>query len=139
MLRLSAGHGGVRGSLPLRAPVMSACYVLLLERVSSLERGSVIKTGISGLGSTGRALGALLVGAVAITLPWAGNAQDESPRRDEKPRTQQDILKESERACAGLKGEARSECMANYVGPVRDKPAGSWKRPPNPPRPSGRE
>ena len=99
----------------------------------------MIRVGIGGLGSTGRTLGVLLVSALAITAPYAGYAQDESPRRDERPRTQQDILKETERACAGLKGEARAECMANYVGPVRDKPGGVWKRPPNPPRPNGRQ
>jgi len=103
-----------------------------------LEGSSVMKIGISGLGSTGRTLGVVLLGAFAIGASIAAYAQDESPRRDERPRTQQDILKESERACAGLKGEARMECLANYVGPVHDKPAGTWKRPPNPPRPNGR-
>ena len=97
-----------------------------------------MKIGISGLGSTGRTVGVLLLSVFAITVPSIAYAQDESPRRDERPRTQQDILKESERACAGLKGEARTECLANYVGPVRDKPASTWKRPPNPPRPNGR-
>jgi len=96
-----------------------------------------MKIGISGLGSTGRTLRVLLVSAVAIA-PGTSYGQDESARRDERPRTQQDILKETERACAGLKGEARTECMANYVGPVRDKPASTWKRPPNPARPNGR-
>ena len=102
----------------------------------------MIKIGIGGLGRTGRRLGLVLLSAFAISAPNAPYAQDESSRRDERPRTQQDILKESERACAGKKGEAYSECMANYVGPVRDKPTNStssWKRPPNPPRPSGRE
>jgi hypothetical protein len=98
-----------------------------------------MKIGIGGLGSTGRTLVLVLLGAFAMSTPNAAYAQDESSRRDERPRTQQDILKESERACAGKKGEAYSECMANYVGPVRDKPTSSWKRPPNPPRPSGRE
>jgi hypothetical protein len=96
------------------------------------------KIGITGVGNAGHALVVLLVSAFAIA-PGAGFAQEESPRRDERPRTQQDILKDSERACAGLKGEARAECLANYVGPVRDKPSGTWKRPPNPPRPSGRQ
>jgi len=99
----------------------------------------MMKIGISGLGSTRRTFGALLVTAFAMTISCASYAQDESPRRDERPRTQQDILKETERACAGLKGEARTECMANYVGPLHDKPASSWKRPPNPPRPNGRQ
>ena len=98
-----------------------------------------MKISISGLGSAGRTHGVVLLGVFAISAPNAAYAQDESSRRDERPRTQQDILKESERACAGLKGEAHAECLANYVGPVRDQPAGTWKRPPNPPRPSGRQ
>jgi hypothetical protein len=56
-----------------------------------------------------------------------------------KPKSQQDILKEREQACRGLKGEARTECLANYVGPTREKSSGAWKKPPNPPRAQGRE
>jgi len=119
--------------------VIGVCDVPGLDGVSSPEGSSVMKIGISGLVSVGRTLGVVLLGAFAITAPIAAYAQDESPRRDERPRTQQDILKESERACAGLKGDARAECLANYVGPVREKPASAWKRPPNPPRPTGRQ
>ena len=78
--------------------VIGVCDVPGLDGVSSPEGSSVMKIGISGLVSVGRTLGVVLLGAFAITAPIAAYAQDESPRRDERPRTQQDILKESERA-----------------------------------------
>ena len=85
-----------------------------------------------------RVRAAMLIAALAFA-PCAADADEESgARRDDKPRSQQDILRESEQACKGLKGEARMECLGNYVGPTREKPGGAWKRPPNPPRPQGR-
>lgn len=85
-----------------------------------------------------RVLTAMLMAVFAIA-PYAGRAQEENPYPSGRGgRTQQDILREREQACRGLKGEARTECLANYVGPVRDKPAGTWKKPPSPPRPQGR-
>ena len=84
-----------------------------------------------------RVFTAMLMAVLAIA-PYAGRAQDENSYTGSKGRTQQDIAKEREQACRGLKGEARTECLANYVGPVRDKPSGTWKKPPNPPRPQGR-
>jgi len=86
-----------------------------------------------------RALAAMLMAVFAVA-PYTGRAQDESSYSGSNRggRTQQDIIREREQACSGLKGEARSECLANYVGPTRDKPSGAWKRPPNPPRPQGR-
>lgn len=79
---------------------------------------------------------AMLIAAFACA-PYPVLADDDSPYTA-KPKSQQDIIREREQACQGLKGEARSECLANYVGPTRDKPSGAWKRPPNPPRPQGR-
>ncbi len=80
---------------------------------------------------------AVLIAAFAVA-PHAGRAQDDNAYRAPKARSQQDIMREREQACRGLKGEARTECMANYVGPVHDSPSGGWKRPPNPPKPQGR-
>ena len=81
---------------------------------------------------------AMLIAAFVFP-PHAGRAQDDDAQRSgTKARTQQDIMREREQACRGLKDEARSECLANYVGPVHDKPSGAWKRPPNPPKPQGR-
>ena len=86
-----------------------------------------------------RAVAAMLIAASALA-PYAVRAQDDNAYGGggTKARTQQDIMREKEQACRGLKGEARTECLANYVGPVNEKPGGSWKRPPNPPKPSGR-
>jgi len=85
-----------------------------------------------------RVAAAMLITAFALA-PYAGRAQDDDVQRSgTKARTQQDIMREREQACRGLKGEARSECLSNYVGPVHDKPSGAWKRPPNPPKPNGR-
>jgi hypothetical protein len=86
-----------------------------------------------------RVLTAMLMAVFAIA-PYAGRAQEENPSSTNRGgRTQQDIMREREQACRGLKGEARTECLANYVGPVHDKPSGAWKRPPNPPQPQGRK
>ena len=84
-----------------------------------------------------RVVAAMLMAAFAFA-PYAAYGQDESARRGDTPRSQQDIIREREQACRGLKGEARTECLANYVGPIHDKPSGAWKRPPNPPRSQGR-
>ncbi|HTS51895.1 MAG TPA: hypothetical protein VMH26_01365 [Burkholderiales bacterium] len=85
-----------------------------------------------------RVRAAMLMAAFAFA-PYAAYGQDESgARRDDRPRSQQDLMRESEQACKGLKGDARAECLANYVGPLHDRPSGAWKRPPNPPRPQGR-
>jgi hypothetical protein len=81
---------------------------------------------------------AAMVIAVFGFAPNAGHAQDDNAYRESKARSQQDILREREQACRGQKGEARTECLANYVGPVHDKPSGAWKKPPNPPKPQGR-
>ncbi len=85
----------------------------------------------------GRIPAAMLIAAFAFA-PCAGRAQDDNAYRAPKARSQQDILREREQACRGLKGEARSECLANYVGPMPEKPNTGWKKPPNPPKPQGR-
>ena len=79
---------------------------------------------------------AIFVAAFACA-PCPVLADDENPYVS-KPKTQQDIIREREQACRNLKGEARSECLANYVGPSHEKSGGAWKRPANPPRPQGR-
>ena len=86
-----------------------------------------------------RVAAAVLIAVFALA-PYAGQAQDDNADRagGTKARTQQDIMREREQACRGQKGEARTECLANYVGPVQDKPSGAWKKPPNPPKPQGR-
>ena len=86
-----------------------------------------------------RVAAAMLIAAFAF-VPDAGHAQDDNAYRGSgsKARTQQDLMREREQACRGQKGEARTECLANYVGPVQDKPSGAWKKPPNPPKPQGR-
>jgi hypothetical protein len=81
------------------------------------------------------------IGPSLALAPYAGRAQDDNAYgggTGTKARTQQDIMREREQACRGLKGEARAECLANYVGPASDKPSGTWKKPPNPPKPHGR-
>jgi hypothetical protein len=71
--------------------------------------------------------------------PRTVHAQEESGYTDHPPRTQQDIIRDRENACKGLKGQAHSECVANYVGPKRDHAGGGgWKRPAHPPRSEGR-
>ena len=86
-----------------------------------------------------RVAAAMLI-AGFVLAPYAGHAQDDNASRGggSNARTQQDIMREREQACQGQKGEARAECLANYVGPVHDKPSGGWKKPPNPPKPQGR-
>ena len=69
--------------------------------------------------------------------PYPAPADEDMPYQS-KPKTQQDIIREREQACRGLKGEARSECLANYVGPSHERSGGAWKRPPSPPRQQGR-
>jgi len=84
-----------------------------------------------------RRIAILLLGALTV-LPCAARAEDDG-YTDKPPRTQQDILRERNRACQGLKGEAYNECIANYVGPKRDQPAsGGWKRPAHPAKSHGR-
>lgn len=78
---------------------------------------------------------ALIAGLACI--PLAAPADEDMPYQP-KPKTQQDIAREREQACRGLTGEARNECLANYVGPSHEKSGGAWKRPPSPPRPQGR-
>lgn len=82
-------------------------------------------------------MSAAMLIAVLASAPYPVIADEDSTYMG-KPKSQQDILREREQACQGLKGEARNECLANYVGPTREKPAGTWKRPPNPPRAQGR-
>ena len=84
-----------------------------------------------------RASAAVLMAAFTC-MPGPAPADEDMPYQS-KPKTQQDILREREQACRGLKGEARTECLANYVGPTREKSSGAWKKPPNPPRAQGRE
>jgi hypothetical protein len=86
-----------------------------------------------------RVAAALLIAGFALA-PHAGYAQDDNAYRDSgsKARSQQDLMREREQACRGQKGEARAECLANYVGPAHDKPSAGWKKPPNPPKPQGR-
>jgi len=70
----------------------------------------------------------------AIALVADASAQDEV-----KSRSQHDIIRERAQACRGLKGEAMTECQANYVGPRRDRiERGGWRRPSNPSRGPGR-
>ena len=86
-----------------------------------------------------RVFAAILIAAFAFA-PYAAHAQDDNAYRAGKPRSQQDIIRERESACRGLKGEALTECLANYVGPKDDKAerGGSYKKPANPPKPQGR-
>ena len=80
----------------------------------------------------------LLTAAFCFALP-AAHADDLDSDMSNKPRTQQDIMKERSSACSGLKGQALQECLANYVGRREKKPdGGSWKKPPTPPKPIGR-
>jgi hypothetical protein len=84
-----------------------------------------------------RPLAILLLGTLAL-LPCIGHAQS-GENGDNPPRTQQDIIRDRDRACRGLKGEAYSECVSNYVGSRRDHPASSgWTRPSKPPKSQGR-
>ncbi|HYL19374.1 MAG TPA: hypothetical protein VEV20_11885 [Burkholderiales bacterium] len=84
-----------------------------------------------------RPIAILLLGALTV-LPYAARGQD-NDYTDKPPRTQQDIVRERNRACRGLKGEAYNECIANYVGPKRDQPAtGGWTRPAQPAKGHGR-
>jgi hypothetical protein len=76
---------------------------------------------------------------VALSLaPHIARAQDENLDRPNPPRTQQDIGRERTNACRGLKGQALTECLANYVGSERRAGAGAWKRPAHPARTPGR-
>ena len=80
---------------------------------------------------------AILLLACLTIPPHVAHAEDSG--YSDKPRTQQDILRERNRACQGLKGEAYSECIANYVGPKRDQPRSSgWARPAHSPKSHGR-
>jgi hypothetical protein len=45
--------------------------------------------------------------------------------RDDKAKTQGDIMNERAHACEGLKGLALQQCMENYVGPSRDANSGA--------------
>ena len=83
-----------------------------------------------------RVSAAMLIAAFACA-PYPVLADDDNAYMG-KPKSQQDIIREREQACRDLKGDARTECLANYVGPTREKSGGAWKRPPNPPRPQGR-
>ena len=86
-----------------------------------------------------RPIAILLLGALTVlpVLPYATHAEDNG-YTDKPPRTQLDILRERNRACRGLKGEAYNECIANYVGPRRDQPGGGWTRPAQPAKGHGR-
>jgi hypothetical protein len=80
----------------------------------------------------------LLTAAFCFALP-AAHADDLDGDRYNKPRTQQDIMRERSNACRGLTGQALTECLSNYVGPREKKPPpGIWTRPPAPPKPAGR-
>ena len=83
-------------------------------------------------------LSAAIFMAAFTCAPCPVLADEENPYAS-KPKTQQDIIREQEQACRNLKGEARSECLNNYVGPSHEKSGGAWKRPANPPRPQGRK
>ena len=84
-----------------------------------------------------RPIAILLLGALTV-LPYPARAQN-NEYTDKPPRTQLDILRERNRACRGLKGEAYNECIANYVGPKHDHPGtGGWTRPAKPAKGQGR-
>ena len=82
-------------------------------------------------------LARILLGALALA-PCAVYAQDPDPYGVNKPKSQQDILREKENACKGYKGEAHTECLNSYVGPKVKSDRGTWKRPANPARRPGR-
>jgi hypothetical protein len=73
--------------------------------------------------------------AVLMGCPSIVQSQNEP-----KPRSQQDIIRDRERACKGLKGQAMNDCQASYVGTREEKSGNSgWRRPPNPSKRPGRE
>lgn len=77
----------------------------------------------------------ILLGALVLA-PCASRAQDADPYEVNKPKSQQDIIRERENACKGQKGDAHTECLNSYVGPKVKSDRGTWKRPANPaPRP----
>ena len=84
-----------------------------------------------------RLFAAMVMVALALALQ-AARAEDENTYRDNPPRTQQDISRERTNACRGLKGQALTECLSNYVGRESRAGAGTWKRPSHPPRNPGR-
>ena len=83
-----------------------------------------------------RPIAILLLGAFTV-LPYAARAQV-NEYTDKPPRTQQDIMRERNRACQKLKGEAYNECIANYVGPKHNPSTGGWTRPAQPAKSHGR-
>jgi hypothetical protein len=61
---------------------------------------------------------ALMSACALLTTITVVDAQD-TPR-DDKAKTQGDIMNERAHACGGLKGLALQECLENYVGPAKD-------------------
>ena len=74
----------------------------------------------------------------ALSFPVFGARTLDGDYPDNPPRSQQDIIRDREKACKGLKGQAYSECVANYVGPKRDNPDSGWRRPAKPAKDHGR-
>src|SRR5689334_25283986 len=64
----------------------------------------------------------LMSACAVLTTVSVVDAQD-TPR-DDKAKTQGDIMNERAHACEGLKGPALQQCMENYVGPSKDANSG---------------
>lgn len=79
----------------------------------------------------------MILSAVVLVTCWAG-AQDDDAYGVNKPKSQQDIIRERENACKAYKGEAHAECLNSYVGPKVKGDRGMWKRPSNPAPKPGR-
>jgi len=61
---------------------------------------------------------ALMSACALLTTISVVDAQN--PPRDDKAKTQGDIMNERAHACEGLKGASLQECLQNYVGPRKD-------------------
>ena len=79
----------------------------------------------------------ILLSALALA-PCGAVAQDADGYGVNKPKSQQDIIRERENACKNYKGEAHAECVNSYVGPRMKSDRGTWKKPANPTTRPGR-
>jgi hypothetical protein len=99
-----------------------------------LPRGRELRSAFEHGGQRMSRLPIAMLAAALCLACGAARAQEEYGRDSNRPRSQHDIIRERANACKGLKGEALSECLENYVGP-RDR---GWRRPASPPRGQGR-
>jgi hypothetical protein len=66
----------------------------------------------------------VLMSACAVLTTFSVVDAQDTPR-DDKAKTQGDIMNERAHACEGLKGPALQQCLDNYVGPARDANSGA--------------